>query len=152
MSVGGCWYTVVEQETFFCRPLGKESLDAVGTEALCLLLGFTLTGGSSYLMWLQGQHVAFLERAKCMLQGAEQPQISLKSLDKALSYLMRWSCTIYMMRTYACCTISANIFVRTLFWSKMWEHLWAVITKQGWQLLPSHTQSQTFFLSTHYEM
>lgn len=80
---------MVEQETFFCRPLGKERLDAVGTEALCLLLGFTLTGGSSYLMWLQGQHVAFLERAKCLLQGAEQPQISLKSLDKALSYLMR---------------------------------------------------------------
>lgn len=113
-----CWSMWIQydrERNGFLHSLEKARLDAAGTEALWFPLAWTNTDGALYLTWLQVQHVAFLLRAEHLLWGAEQPQTSLKSLDRALSYIMRWSCTIYTLRTYAYCTISANIFVRTLF-------------------------------------
>lgn len=132
----------------FWHSLKKERLDAAGMKALWLPLARTSSDGASFFTWLACLASRLPLVSERLLWDAEQTQTPLKSLDRALSYLMRWSCTIYILRTYAYCTISANIFVRTLFKSKMWEHLWAVITKQGWQLFPSLIQSKTFFLST----
>lgn len=86
------------------------------TEALWLPLAWTSTDGGCVVPHVRTSLACCLRlRAECLLRGAEQPQTSLKSLDRAPSYLMRWSCTIYTLRTYVCCTISANIFVSTLF-------------------------------------
>lgn len=86
------------------------------TEALWLPLAWTSTDGGCVVPHVRTSLACCLRlRAECLLRDAEQPQTSLKSLDRAPSYLMRWSCTIYTLRTYVCCTISANIFVSTLF-------------------------------------